>query len=627
MANPLKILTQLSASEAAEFTKAVKFKEVVTMDNKKITGLASGVDSTDAVAYGQHSTEVSRAQSAEGSLTTRVSTEESRAASAEGSLTSRVSAEESVRASADGSLTTRVSTEESARASADGSLTTRVSTEESRAASAEGSLTSRVSTEESRAASAEGSLEARISTEESVRGSADSSLTSRVSAEESRAASVEGSLESRLSTEESVRGSADSSLTSRVSAEESVRASADTSLTSRLSAEESRAASAESVETSRAQSAEGSLTSRVSTEESRAASAEGSLTSRVSAEESVRASADESLTTRVSTEESVRASADGSLTTRISTEESARSSSEISLNSRLSTEESARSSADGSLTTRISTEESARAAEDLTFLKLDGSRAMTGHLDMGTKSITNANSASFSGNVTVGGDLHVNGSLTYLGTTNTQIKDNQLELNIVESGSAVSLVNAGIVIRGDGVETDITLLGDSDNDLAVNVGLKVGGGLQVTEAANFDAAVNISGSSFTPINAAFDAMLGYDAGTSKINVSSALFGLAAFVQSTFDVYNSARHVVKANLASGTHTFALPAIPKFEDTQIDKIALDVMVNDSGVWKNDLVSVWLQSDGFGYLEVVVDAPAHANNEVRLIAVNEAWDLSNA
>jgi len=146
--------------------------------------------------------EVSRAKSAEGSLTSRVSVEESRAASAEGSLTSRVSVEESRAKSAEGSLTTNVSnsvsTEQSRAISAEGSLTSRVSVEESRAASAEGSLTSRVSVEESRAKSAEGSLTSNVSnsvsTEQSRAVSAEGSLTSRVSSEESRAAVAEENL-------------------------------------------------------------------------------------------------------------------------------------------------------------------------------------------------------------------------------------------------------------------------------------------------------------------------------------------------------------------------------------------------------------------------------------------------
>jgi hypothetical protein len=94
-------------------------------------------------------------------------------------------------------------------------------------------------------------------------------------------------------------------------------------------------------------------------------------------------------------------------------------------------------------------------------------------------------------------------------------------------------------------------------------------------------------------------------------------------------YALLRHVTHANLVNGTVTFALPAPSGqnniFADTEIASIAIDVMVNDGGIYKNDLVSVWLQADGVGGLEVVVDAPAFGNNEVRLIAVNEAIGIN--
>jgi hypothetical protein len=653
MANPLKILTHLSASEAADFAKAVKFNEVVTLANKKIVGLAEGTAAGDAVRYEQLTAEASLRVSGDSSLTSRLSVEESNREAAvssetssrisgDNSLGARVSAEESTRASADTSLTSRISAEELARASAVTSAATsidaRVSTEESARASADTSLTTRLSAEESVRASAD-------TAEASVRASADASLTARLSAEESASLSVDVSLSGRITDEASIRASADgslalafasadTSLSTRLASEESSRASADTSLTSRISAEESARASA-------IVAANSSLDSRISAEESTRASADGSLavafasadtslTTRLSTEESVRGSAVVSIDAAISVEGSTRALADSSLTTRLSTEEVARASADTSLTSRVSTEESVRASADASLVAALSAEASSRAAEDLKFLYLDGTRAMQGGLNMGGYDITSAKSGSFSGDVTVQGSLNVKGALTYLETTNTQVKDNQIELNY--AATPVSNANAGIVIKGSEAGKDVSMIVDADGgNLVVNTMVsasalkasgngELGGALVVKGQAAVSASLMISGASFGDAGA--DAALGY--ANNMYNVDSAIRFLAGRSTGMADGYTSLRHVADFALVGGTKTYALPETAAFASGQLNKIMVDVLVaGTTGGWVNDLIAVKLETVG-SYLQVVIDAPAHGNGNVRLIAVNEGMGI---
>ena len=586
MANPLKILTHLSASEAAEFSKAVTFKSQVTMSNVKIAGLAAGTANGDAIRYEQLTAEESVRAAADSSLTSRLSVEESNSLAA-------VSSETSSRISGDNSLSARVSSEESTRASADTSLTSRISAEESARSSAVTSATT--------------SIDARVSTEVSTRASADASLAVAFAA-------------------------ADTSLTTRLSSEESTRASADTSLTSRISAEESARASA-------IVAANSSIDSRVSSEESVRASADTSLTSRVSSEEAARASADTSLTTRLSTEEVARASAvtaeassrseaDTSLTTRLSTEEVARASADTSIVTSLSTESSTRASADTSLSSRLSAEESSRAAEDLLFLKLDGTRAMTGNLNMGSQNIVSAKSGSFSGDVTVQGNLTVQGALTYLESTNTQVKDNQIELNY--AAAPVSNANAGIVIKGSAANKDVKLLVDADGgNLVVNTKVSassfdaagnadVGGALVVDGQASVGAELMISGASF---GAGVDGMFGYSNG--KYSVDSAIRTLTGRGDGNIETYAALRHVNEVNLTGGSLNYALPQTAQFASSQLGKIMVDVLVASGGGWSNDLIAVKLETTG-SYLRVVIDAPAHNDGAVRIIAVNEGLGL---
>jgi hypothetical protein len=97
-------------------------------------------------------------------------------------------------------------------------------------------------------------------------------------------------------------------------------------------------------------------------------------------------------------ETNARISADTTLQNNLDLEAAARAAADVVLQSNIDTEENARIAADDALDAALNAEisrataaEAVLTAEDLTFLKLSGSRPMTGSLDMGGQSITNVN--------------------------------------------------------------------------------------------------------------------------------------------------------------------------------------------------------------------------------------------
>jgi len=95
--------------------------------------------------------------------------------------------------------------------------------------------------------------------------------------------------------------------------------------------------------------------------------------------------------------------------------------------------------------------------------------------------------------VTIQGDLDVVGNVTYVETTNLQVKDNIIELNSGETGSGVTLGSAGITIDR-GTEPDAQVIWDENNDKFV---FKLEDGTKLpVEVSNLNAD-NVSSSSTT----------------------------------------------------------------------------------------------------------------------------------
>ena len=216
-----------------------------------------------------------------------------------------------------------------------------------------------VDAEESRAMGVESSLQSQITQEISDR-------QADVDAEQSRAEGVESSLQSQITQEVSDRQSEVTRVEGLLSTEESARIAGDLNLQNQinnvLSNIDPAALDSLTEIIAAFQEADGSLQGAIST-------LAGNSSGNIEAEQSRAEAAEASLQAQITQEISDR-QAD------VDAEEMRAMEVEGSLQSQLSQEISDRIA-------DVNAEESARIAEDLTLLKLNGSRAMTGALNMG----------------------------------------------------------------------------------------------------------------------------------------------------------------------------------------------------------------------------------------------------
>ncbi len=327
----------------------------------------------------------------------------------------------------------------------------------------------------------------------------------------------------------------------------------------------------------------------------------------------------------------------------------------------------ARNALSQSVSSSLDAEAAARAAEDLTFLKLNGSRAMTGHL--------NGLSASFngdmgvSGSLTVQGGLQVNGQLTYVNTTNLDVTDKLVTL-AKGAANAAAADGGGIEIEGAGASltyVDASTAWKFNKDLQVSGNLKVDG-RYVRLGSNNSAVledredvygaselVEIAPSYNTASIASSDVVLASanlsdnyglwlgssgsflyidtpietKAGRSTFNVGKAIYALDVAVSGAANTSNTAvdnlktaygalREKVTGSLGGATETETL----SFVAADLEWVVVDVSVSTDGgsSWTNDLVAVKLYADG-GFVKVDIDAPgAAAGAKYRIVAVNE-------
>lgn len=333
-----------------------------------------------------------------------------------------------------------------------------------------------------------------------------------------------------------------------------------------------------------------------------------------------------------------------------------------------------------SVSSSLAAEASARATEDLTFLKTDGTRAMSGALNMGGQDIVSARSASLSGDLTVGGnatitgDLTVQGDITYIASTTVNIGDLNLNLGTgsttlagidgggidLGSGSlvqwrydnALSAWSSNVGIHSDGVISGSNLTGTNTGDVTLGTanGLSlVGQQLSLAAASTASAgaittgtqtlagdktlngsltvtsSLSISGSAFTYITTSVAGGL-YNVNTAIHDLDTAISGVAASGGGSLTTlkanYDNLRLVTTGTLSSGTATLNLSTIggSQFATAEIDNIALDIMIDaDSTGYTNDLVAVKMFVSASA-VQVQIDAPASPSAKYRLIAVNE-------
>lgn len=184
-----------TAAIAAETTRAEAAEgDLTTLTTTAKSSLVAAINEVDADVATNASglaAEVSRATGAEGTLTTNLGAEVSRATGAEGTLTTNLAAEVSRATGVEGtlsSLTTAVKTD----------LVSAINSEAARAAAAEGVNGSAISAEVSRATAAEGVNASAISAEVSRATAAEGVNASAISAEVTRAEAAEGVLTTDL---------------------------------------------------------------------------------------------------------------------------------------------------------------------------------------------------------------------------------------------------------------------------------------------------------------------------------------------------------------------------------------------------------------------------------------------
>ena len=261
-----------------------------------------------------------------------------------------------------------------------------------------------------------------------------------------------------------------------IDAEEAARIAADNTLTTNLASEASTARAAEAANAT-----------AISDEETRATAAEGVLTSNlaqevtdrtnaVSAEASARSAADTSLQGNIDTEEAARIAADSTLTTNLATEVTDRTNA-------VSAEATARASADTTLQSNIDAEAStARAAESANATAISDEEtariaAVSAEASTRAAAVTNLDNikanlagAAFTGdvsgtNLTLSGNLTVQGTTTSLETINSQVKDSLMLLNDGAADSANNANDLGLIMeRGSSDDGNVAIVYDEGID-------------------------------------------------------------------------------------------------------------------------------------------------------------------
>lgn len=692
MANPLKILTVLTASQA------VKMEQGVDVNSQKITNVANATVSTDAVAYGQL-TSVSGA--IKSYVDAQNDAQDAAADAVSGAMKTYIDAGDAgVQANLDavsGALKTYVDAENAAQDAAVDSLSGSFKSYVDAADgvlqgnldAVSGAMKSYVDAQNTAQDGAVTAMSGAMKTYidagdaevqgnlDAVSGALKSYIDAENGAQDAATDALSSSLKSYVDAADAALSQdildASSSLKTYIDSLDNGQNAAVDALSSSLKTYIDAENTAQDVATDALSSSLKSYIDAENTAQDAAVDAlSGALETAMLAEATARANGDTTLQTNLNT-------VSGALKVYVDTQDNAFSS---SMASYVDAQDNALSGAfdtrittlSGAAATAISNEAAARAAEDLTFLKLDGSRSMAGALNMGGFDIVSAKSGSFSGDVTVGGNLQVNGTLTYINSTNLEVTD---ALVTVAKGAADAAAanGAGIEVDGAGATLTYEAAGDnwsSNKDFNVEGDLYLDGYkvLDVTSSqpgqtgvelqyngygsvgiSNFPSGdgVIISGSEVVGIGGPLfvvsssaklmeDLKLSGSADFTNIasvtrdgeglyDVDAAIHALdLALGQQGSDIssaYDALRVVVTGTLSSGTVTVNLTSVggAQFAVAEIHNIALDVMVDaDATGYTNDLVAIKMFVDGAA-LKVQIDAPATPSAAFRLIAVNEA------
>lgn len=398
----------------------------------------SRAQSAESVLDGKITSETSRAQSAESVLDGKIETEKTRAMGVESSLSSSISSESSARVAGDASTLSSAQAyadtkkselktysdntfqTKAAALSGKTALETSIANEVSRAQSAESSISSSLSSEVSRAQGEESRIEGKVDSEILNR---QSDVTAKLVEAKSYADSVGASklVESKSYTDGKISdliGGAPAmmdtlkEISDAIANDESVA----TALASTVASEVSRAQAAESV-----------LDGKITTEKNRAESAEAALSS----------------------------DAVSKLAEAKSYADTKKSEAQSYADSAVLVEKNRAESSESSITSSLNSEISRAQTEEGTLVKLDGSRPMTGILNMGSHKITGL--VTPTSNSDAAGKGYVDGQVSAEATARASaVSTVQSNLNseISRAQSAESVLSGRVTI----VETDVAAL-------------------------------------------------------------------------------------------------------------------------------------------------------------------------
>jgi hypothetical protein len=248
---------------------------------------------------------------------------------------------------------------------------------------------------------------------------------------------------------------------------------------------------------------------------------------------------------------------------------------------------------------------------------------MTGELKMGNQDIVNAKSGTFNGDLLVKGNLNVSGALTYINTDNLDVKD--AKVTIAKGAADLSTAaDAGIYIGSDtnplakinvGSDGEWLVSGSKGLSIAATGSTESGGGLANFTITNGEFNVEAA------LRAAFKGLASIDNYNISVGRSYAALrkveskATDAAGEAIFYLSGSTYTAFKKNTAAGGQP------PNGFIDSIGDVAVDVMVlNDDNSYTNDLVSIKVEEHNSVWVKVTVSAPAHANKNVRLIAINE-------
>jgi len=258
------------------------------------------VDASTTSASTALSTEVTRATTAEATLTTNLTAEVTRATAAEGTLTTNLTAEvtratatealkeilanKSINVTTDGASDTKYPSVKAVKTYVDTStaaVSSDLSTEVTRATTAEGTLTTNLTAEVTRATAAEALKENTANKSTSIALGTSDVLFPTQNAVKVYVDAASSASTTALASEATTRATADTTLTTNIANEVTRATAAEATLTTNLTAEVTRATAAEATlttnlaaEVTRATAAESTLTTNLAAEVTRATAAE-----------------------------------------------------------------------------------------------------------------------------------------------------------------------------------------------------------------------------------------------------------------------------------------------------------------------------------------------------------------